>query len=612
MRYLKKKIHKIRIQIKIIIICCLISAVLIFTNLPVFLLNYNKSLKVENNLKFNSLPLHTSNSNILWNYTTGGDMISISLSSDSNYIVAGGSDNKVYFFDKLSSTPLWAYSTEGNIISVSISSDGNYIVAGSEDDNIYLFDKSSSTPLWTYTAGDDISSVTISSDGNYVVAGSEDDNIYLFDKSSSTPLWNYTAGEDISSVTISSDGNYIVAGSYDDKVYLFNKLSSTFLWNYNTGDAISSVAISSDGNYIVAGSYDDKVYLFDKLSSTPLWNYTTGEDISSVAISSDGNYIVTGSQDNKVHLFNKTNSTPLWNYSADNFIKSISISSDGNYIVAGSQDNKVYFFDKSDSTPLWVQSTGGEVGSVSISSDGKYIAGISDWKVFFIYTYLSNDLILFSNSGNPDKDGSFELRWTPFKGADNYSLYYNHNFITEINSSITLLESGIITNNYFVRGFTGGNYYFIIVAYNSSGSYLSNNIYIKIRPDIHDFSYQVILLILFFSIISIVSLSVVYAAKRKPRYYPFESLKMSSSTIMEELLDEMPEIRGYLNSNKSYEKIPQIKEISLTVLSPEELNKIDLIDLTIEEKKLFIKEILSLDNQERKELIDELLESGNK
>jgi len=499
-------------------------------NLPVFLLNFNKSLKVENNLKFNSLSLHTSNSYILWNYTTGGDMISISLSSDSNYIVAGGSDNKVYLFDKFSSTPLWVYLTEGNVISVSISFDGNYIVAGSDDDRIYLFDKSSSTPLWIY----------------------------------------------------------------------------------NTGDGISSVAISLDGNYIVAGSQDNRIYLFDKSSSTPLWNYNTGDGISSVAISSDGNYIVAGSQDNKVHLFNKTNSTPLWNYSTENFIKSVSISSDGNYIVAGSQDNKVYFFDKSDSTPLWVQSTGGEVGSVSISSDGKYIAGISDWRIFFIYTYLSNELILFSNSGNPDNDGNFELRWTPFKGADNYSLYYYHNFITEINSSITLLESGITTNNYFVHGFTEGNYYFIIVAYNSSGSYLSNNIYIIIRPDTHDFSYQVILLILFFSTISLGSLGVIYVAKRKSRYYPFESFKMSSSTIMEELLDEMPEIRGYLNSNKSYEKISQIKEISLTVLSPEELNKIDLIDLTIEEKKLFIKEILSLDNRERKELIDELLESGNK
>jgi hypothetical protein len=107
-------------------------------------------------------------------------------------------------------------------------------------------------------------------------------------------------------------------------------------------------------------------------------------------------------------------------------------------------------------------------------------------------------------------------------------------------------------------------------------------------------------------------LGVVYAAKRKSRSYPFESFKMTSMSIMEELLDELPEIRGYLNSNKSYEKIPQIKEISLTVLTPEELSKIDLIDLSIEEKKLFIKEILSLDNRERKELIDELLESGNK
>lgn len=491
MRYLKKKLLKIRTRFKIIIICCMISAVLIFMNLPVFLLNFNKALKVENNLKFNSLSLHTSNSNILWNYTTGGDMISISLSSDGNYIVAGSSDNKVYLFDKLSSTPLWVYSTEGDVISVSISSDGNYIVVGSNDHKIYLFDKSSPTPLW----------------------------------------------------------------------------------NCNAGDEILSVAISSDGNYIVAGS-----------------------------------------QDNKIYLFNKTNSVPMWNYSTQNIVKSVSISSDGNYIVAGSKDNKVYLFNKLDPIPLWVQLTGGEVGSVSISSDGKYIASISDWKIVFIYVYSSNELIFFSDSGNLDKDGSFELIWVPFKGADNYSIYYYHSLITKINSSITLLESGIKTNHYFVHGLIEGDYYFIIIAYNSSGSYFSNNVYVEIRVDTHynDFIYQIILLILFFSIISIFFFGVVYVAKRKSRYYQFESFKVSSSSIMDDLLAEMPEFRAYLNSNISCKKIPLIKEIPLTFLSPEELNKIDLIDLSIEEKKLFIKEILSLDIEERKKLIDEILDTGNK
>ena len=48
----------------------------------------------------------------------------------------GSTDNKVYLFNKASSTPIWSYTTDGNVNSVSISSDGKYILAGSGvDDN---------------------------------------------------------------------------------------------------------------------------------------------------------------------------------------------------------------------------------------------------------------------------------------------------------------------------------------------------------------------------------------------------------------------------------------------------------------------------------------------
>ena len=41
------------------------------------------------------------------------------------------------------------------MITTSISADGEYVVVCCSDgDRIYLFDKDSSTPLWTYVAGD--------------------------------------------------------------------------------------------------------------------------------------------------------------------------------------------------------------------------------------------------------------------------------------------------------------------------------------------------------------------------------------------------------------------------------------------------------------------------
>ena len=55
---------------------------------------------------------------------------------------------------------------------MAISADGEYIVAGSYDNKVYFFDKDSSTPLWSYTTSADgqtgISAVDISADGEYL------------------------------------------------------------------------------------------------------------------------------------------------------------------------------------------------------------------------------------------------------------------------------------------------------------------------------------------------------------------------------------------------------------------------------------------------------------
>ena len=78
--------------------------------------------------------------------------------------------------------PKWYYTAGGSFYSVSISADGEYIAAASYDNKIYLFDKDSSTPLWSYTLTGEVKSLAISADGEYIVTGSKYDRVYLFDK----------------------------------------------------------------------------------------------------------------------------------------------------------------------------------------------------------------------------------------------------------------------------------------------------------------------------------------------------------------------------------------------------------------------------------------------
>jgi multiple sugar transport system substrate-binding protein len=96
--------------------------------------------------------------------------------------------------------------------------------------------------------------------------------------------------------------------------------------------------------------------------------------------------------------------------------------------------------------------------------------------------FLPGPFTLISSAENPDPDGKFDLAWTSSAGADNYSLYSYHDYITEINQSLTLLADQNATSPLSVSGLTSGTYYYVIVANNVNGNTLSNNI--KVIVDI--------------------------------------------------------------------------------------------------------------------------------
>jgi len=433
----------------------------------------------------------STSSPLLWYSQTGYVVKSVAISSDGNYIISGSKSpdkNLIAFYHKDDPIPLWTSNDlNGEVFSVDISSDGSYMVAGTgygfgKDTRVYLFEKNSSTPLWNYEADDIVFSVAISSDGNYIAAGSKDDKVYLFHKSSSSPIWSYTAGNHISSVAISSDGMYIVAGSGDHKIYFFNRSSSTPLWSHtidyipgNMGD-VDSVSISSDGNYIAAGTqiYEgtSKVCLFHRSSSTPLWKYSAEDYINSVSIDSDGNYLVAGDQAKKIYFFNRTISTPLWNYTAEDSVNSVSISADGNYIVAGGgwNDTSIYFFSNSYNNPLWKYKTTNIINSVDISFDGsKIVGGGLDENVYLFKTNgTQKHITLYTDADNPDTNADFNLYWNTFFNPEHIWIYEHNSYITEINESVNVIDSGDTLNNpYRITGRLNGTYYYKVKINNS-------------------------------------------------------------------------------------------------------------------------------------------------
>ncbi len=105
------------------------------------------------------------------------------------------------------------------------------------------------------------------------------------------------------------------------------------------------------------------------------------------------------------------------------------------------------------------------------------------WLNFEVFVNLTipGPFSLESIAGDPDDDGFFLLNWTDSDGALNYSIYMYNESITQINSSVSLIEDGQFGNFYSMNGLYNGTYYFKVVAFNRWGNRSSNCISVNVK-----------------------------------------------------------------------------------------------------------------------------------
>ncbi|MFX1498329.1 MAG: ubiquitin-like protein [Promethearchaeota archaeon] len=96
----------------------------------------------------------------------------------------------------------------------------------------------------------------------------------------------------------------------------------------------------------------------------------------------------------------------------------------------------------------------------------------------------------------------------------------------------------------------------------------------------------------------------------KPKFMPKQkSLRKKTSEFIEDYFDAMPLIDNYANSHESYNEIPSMDDYLFSVFNLEELEKIDLLNLSKMDKIFFLRELLYFSPQERKQLIEDMLKN---
>ncbi|MGB5910776.1 MAG: hypothetical protein WBH31_06235 [Promethearchaeia archaeon] len=91
-----------------------------------------------------------------------------------------------------------------------------------------------------------------------------------------------------------------------------------------------------------------------------------------------------------------------------------------------------------------------------------------------------------------------------------------------------------------------------------------------------------------------------------------KSIKKKPIDLIEDYIDVMPSIEDYVESNETYDNMEIINKYIFSVFSGEELEKINLLELSKMDKIMFIREMLYFDKHERKILIENMLKNRDK
>ncbi len=280
-----------------------------------------------------------------WKYQTGGTVVSVGVSADGNYTVAGTSTGSVFLLNGEGSL-LWSHNFTVNVECVAISGDGSLIVVGireyrSGEPDICLFDNLGNI-IWQkdLVEGSWPCDVAISPDAKYIVTGDTDNLVYFYDINGNL-VWNYTAAGRIGAVSTSSGGEYTAAGSWDDTLYFFNK-SGSLLWSKPFEYNVDAVSISPEGDYVAAGCPTvADLFLFANngslLLQTPFYI-----SIRAVSVSANANRIAVADYKNITVIDRMAN--VICEREASYSLEDVAITSDGKYFAFGWDDN-VYFFE---------------------------------------------------------------------------------------------------------------------------------------------------------------------------------------------------------------------------------------------------------------------------
>jgi outer membrane protein assembly factor BamB len=140
------------------------------------------------------------------------------------------------------------------------------LFGGGSDGRLYAFDRLTGEQRWVFDYSASFNSQPVVADGR-VYAGSEDGNLVVLDEQSGKLLWRYRTRGPVRGPAAIRD-HIVYFGSGDNYVYAVNTVTGLLRWRKRTGASVQAVVLA--GEDLLVASLDNYVYKFS-LAGKRLW-----------------------------------------------------------------------------------------------------------------------------------------------------------------------------------------------------------------------------------------------------------------------------------------------------------------------------------------------------
>ncbi len=227
------------------------------------------------------------------------DTRDVAISNDGRYVATASGMYLMTWDRENQGDWLEFYRGNGDPVSVDISSDGNYAVAGYYDNwdeeegslqlvNAKVQDVNNSNGIWDKEDLEGITSIDATHDVGEILVGTESGAVYIFNRDGSTEFI-FQNQDAIKDVAIAGDGSAFAFTDYKNKLEYYQ--GRTLKWKWNYPEDVNSLSISDDGKSIVIGTEDGSIFLFGESLETEEGKVFTSQKISALTggkIEADG------------------------------------------------------------------------------------------------------------------------------------------------------------------------------------------------------------------------------------------------------------------------------------------------------------------------------------